>query len=114
MAAMAGRRRAAVRKVPLFQLPSFFCLAPSERGKNSYQLPTAARVRSTRSVRGMLRVISDCRGFARMAATIRLSDAAARRSSGVNEFLPTVAAASASALLVGWRMLHVQEVRRPQ
>src|SRR5665647_2425502 len=46
--ATAGRRFAAVRNVPDFQEPSFCCTAPSERGKNSYQLPTPARRRSTR------------------------------------------------------------------
>ncbi|BDZ51147.1 hypothetical protein GCM10025867_33880 [Frondihabitans sucicola] len=47
---IAGSRRAAVRKVPDCQEPSGSFLAPSLRGKNSYQLPTPARARSTRTL----------------------------------------------------------------
>ncbi len=39
----------AVRNVPVVTLPVFALrVAPSERGKNSYQLPKSARVRSAR------------------------------------------------------------------
>ena len=46
IAATASSRFAAVRKVPLVTLPSLSTVAPSERGKNSYQLPKSARSRS--------------------------------------------------------------------
>ncbi len=40
ISATASRRFAAVRKLPLVTLPVFSSrVAPSERGKNSYQLP---------------------------------------------------------------------------
>ncbi len=47
---IAGRRSAAVRKVPEVQRPdSSSKVAPSERGKNSYQALKAASLRSTRT-----------------------------------------------------------------
>ncbi len=49
IAATAGSRFVAVRKVPLLIVPSLSRRAPSDRGKNSYQAPTPARSRSTRS-----------------------------------------------------------------
>ncbi len=46
--ATASSRLAAVRKVPDVHCPvSSSYDAPSDRGKNSYQLPYSARVRST-------------------------------------------------------------------
>ncbi len=50
MAATAGSRSAAVRNVPLTILPvALSMLAPSERGKNSYQLENRARSRSAKN-----------------------------------------------------------------
>ncbi len=47
IAATASRRLAAVWKLPLVTVPVFASrVAPSERGKNSYQLPNSARLRS--------------------------------------------------------------------
>ena len=47
IAATASSRSAAVRKVPVVTAPVFASrVAPSERGKNSYQLPKRARLRS--------------------------------------------------------------------
>ena len=46
ISATASSRFAAVRKVPLTIRPSGRSTAPSERGKNSYQLPNSARSRS--------------------------------------------------------------------
>ena len=55
IAATASSRLAAVRKLPLVTLPVFGSrVAPSERGKNSYQLPKSARVRSAYSRVGAL------------------------------------------------------------
>ena len=53
MAAMAGSRSAACLKVPLV-----VAVAPSERGKNSYQEPYRARGRSTQMPRRLERVAS--------------------------------------------------------
>ena len=47
ISATAGIRWAAVLKVPLVIVPSEFFIAPSLRGKNSYQLPISARSHST-------------------------------------------------------------------
>ena len=53
ISATASRRSAAVRNVPLVTLPVFSSfVAPSERGKNSYQLPKSARLRSARNGNG--------------------------------------------------------------
>ncbi len=50
IAATASSRSAAVRRVPLVTVPvSGSAVAPSERGKNSYQLPNSARCRSTKN-----------------------------------------------------------------
>ena len=46
IAATPTRRFVAVAKVPLTTVPSGFLVAPSLRGKNSYQDPTSARSRS--------------------------------------------------------------------
>ena len=46
ISATASRRLAAVRKLPLVTLPFLSTVAPSERGKNSYQLPNRASSRS--------------------------------------------------------------------
>ena len=48
MAAIAGIRSAAVFKVPGVMAPFASWVAPSLRGKNSYQAPTRARSRSAR------------------------------------------------------------------
>ena len=47
IAATSGIRFAALWKVPDVMEPSTFLIAPSLRGKNSYQLPTSALSRST-------------------------------------------------------------------
>ena len=49
MAATAAKRFVAVANVPLTTVPSAFLMAPSLRGKNSYQDPTKARSRSART-----------------------------------------------------------------
>ena len=46
MAATASSRLVAVWKVPVATVPSAARVAPSERGKNSYQLLNSARGRS--------------------------------------------------------------------
>ena len=49
MAATPAKRFVAVANVPLTTVPSAFLMAPSLRGKNSYQDPTNARSRSART-----------------------------------------------------------------
>jgi hypothetical protein len=61
---MAGSRSAAVRKVPDFggSMPRGSTTAPSERGKNSYQEPNRALLRSTISAAGREAVTSSRSG----------------------------------------------------
>ena len=49
IAATPGKRLVAVANVPLVTDPSAFLMAPSLRGKNSYQAPINARSRSART-----------------------------------------------------------------
>ncbi len=78
MAAIAGRRRAAVRNVPCGRSE-----VPSERGKNSYQEPYRARSRSTSSGSGsevVTRSRSGCR--ASTSSTSGANAAASRAAAG--------------------------------
>ncbi len=78
IAATPSRRFAAVRKVPLFQLPSFRRRAPSERGKNSYHAPTPARRRSTRISCSGESVVSSASGHAAKTSSAGASTSARR------------------------------------
>jgi hypothetical protein len=84
IAATPVRRLAAVRSVPDFQVPSRAFFAPSERGKNSYQAPTAAAARSTRSGAGSLSVSSEISGASAIADARRASCATFMRAAGVS------------------------------
>ena len=95
MAAIAGRRLAAVAKVPDF---SGRPRAPSLRGKNSYHEPTRARRRSTSSGHGPHSVTPARIGWASSAASTSGSPAAARRTSGGNSLSRTVRVISANRL----------------
>ena len=79
MAAIAGSLCAAVANVPDRNGRPW---APSLRGKNSYQDPTSARRRSTRSGHGPQEVTSTRSGSVVKAASTSGSNAAANRASG--------------------------------
>ena len=64
MAAIAGMRLAAVAKFPLVIRPCASTIAPSLRGKNSYQAPTSARSRSARTGISSERLTKRRNGFA--------------------------------------------------
>ena len=81
IAATPARRFAAVRNVPLFQLPSFRRRAPSERGKNSYHAPTPARRRSTRISCSGESVVSSASGHAAKTSSAGASTSARRSAS---------------------------------
>lgn len=77
MAAMAGSRSAAVRKVPLTGASPGSTTAPSERGNISYQEPKRARFRSTCRGSALAAVTSSRYGrFASAASTAGASAAA--------------------------------------
>ena len=101
MPATLGSRRAAVRNVPLVQLPSVPCFDPSERGKNSYQLPKPARVRSTRTSSGRLSVVRLASGDLSISALTRGSSATVNRAAGERLLVPITLAASVRTLLAG-------------
>ena len=93
MSAIAGRRFIASRSVPE---RGGSRLAPSERGKNSYQLPYSARTRSTwtgigslavtRSRRGLRRNTSSTAGASAAASPrLRRSTRIAQRADGIAE-----------------------------
>ncbi len=100
MAAIAGSRVAAVLSVPDFQLPSGFLLAPMLRGKNSYQLPTPARSRSTWMPCCSLTVARLDSGRVVRPALSLVSCAAARRAAGLRSGSASAATASPHGLAV--------------
>ncbi len=93
IAAIAGNRRAAVRK-----LPCGSSAVPSERGKNSYQAPYSARSRSTSNGNVSEAVTSSRNGCAASTASTSGVNAAARRvATGSVSSRITSAAASTAA-----------------
>ena len=82
ISATASSRFAAVRRVPLVTLPvASSRVAPSERGKNSYQLPKSARSRSAYAGNGPSTLTSSRIGWARSTSSRAGSCSAARRAS---------------------------------
>lgn len=97
IAAMAGSRSAAVRKVPLTGAEPGSTTAPSERGNISYQEPKRARLRSTSSGSAFAEVTSSRYGRRASAASTAGASAAAWRASTVRSSLRIASAAASTA-----------------
>ncbi len=91
IAAIAGNRRAAVRK-----LPCGSSAVPSERGKNSYQAPYSARSRSTSNGSVSEAVTSSRNGCAASTASTSGVNAAARREAAGRDSSRRAAAAAST------------------
>ena len=99
IAATAGSRSMAVRKVPDLVTPVFGSLtAPSERGKSSYQLLNSARSRSTHSGIRSLAVTKSRSGCSARIATTSVESATASRASTGRDVSRSATAASSSVL----------------
>ena len=114
IAAMAGSRRAAVRKVPCGVLPG----VPSERGKNSYQEPYRARSRSTSSgsgLRGGDQLAQRVPGQHRVHLRRQRRGEAGRRRDGSSSRRASTAARSdlAAAAASGRRRRRARTAARP-